>query len=47
MYPGGEFPQGPMGQWRLGHPELQVYGSICDYTRKVQPANNLSRDIKK
>lgn len=24
MYPGGEFPQGAMGQWRLGHPELQV-----------------------
>ena len=24
MYPGAEFAQGPMGQWRLGHPELQV-----------------------
>jgi len=24
MYPGAEFPQGAMGQWRLGHPDLQV-----------------------
>ena len=30
MYPGGEFPQGPMGQWRLGHPELQVCGSVIE-----------------